>query len=316
MATHMSTSSPVVRRRRCTEARLGAVGHVAAPVLGHCTEGGRSPRGARQDRLSTEACGSVVSRATVCAHPGDTRRNVDAVEAHVLIVEDDALIASSLERALSAQSYEVSVATTVAGAVTALSTRPPDLVLLDLGLPDGDGSTVANYAARHHPEVPVIVLTARSEEIDIVLGLEAGAVDYVVKPFRLAELLARIASHLRWRRALTDAVGDGAGQRIEVGDLCVDRPARRVVLAGDEIALRPKEFDLLERLAMEAGTVVTREQLIEDVWDENWWGSTKTLDVHVNSIRRKLGERAGKPSRITAVRGVGYRLERALRHVP
>jgi DNA-binding response OmpR family regulator len=229
-----------------------------------------------------------------------------------LIVEDDTLIASSLERALGAQGYEASVAATVAEAVTALSDRPPDLVLLDLGLPDGDGSTVARRVARDHPEVPVIVLTARSEEIDIVLGLEAGAVDYVVKPFRLAELVARIASHLRWRSALT---GGGATDVVEVGDLAIDRPARRVTLAGCEITLRPKEFDLLERLAIDAGAVVPREQLIEDVWDENWWGSTKTLDVHVNSIRRKLGEAAGEPSRITTVRGVGYRLERA-RHQP
>jgi DNA-binding response OmpR family regulator len=140
-----------------------------------------------------------------------------------------------------------------------------------------------------------------------VLGLEAGAVDYVVKPFRLAELLARIASHLRWRRAVTR--GGVAADVIHVGDLSVDRPARRVTLAGSEIALRPKEFDLLERLALDAGAVVSREQLIDDVWDENWWGSTKTLDVHVNSIRRKLGEQAGEPSRITTVRGVGYRLE-------
>lgn len=240
-------------------------------------------------------------------------RIVGGVGSHVLIVEDDTLIASSLVRALGAHGYEASVATSVADAVSALSERRPDLVLLDLGLPDGDGSTVARRVARDHPEVPVIVLTARSEEIDIVLGLEAGAVDYVVKPFRLAELLARIASHLRWRHALT--AGGAAADVIEVGDLLVDRPARRVSLAGHEVVLRPKEFDLLERLARDAGVVVSREQLIEDVWDENWWGSTKTLDVHVNSIRRKLGEQAGEPSRITTVRGVGYRLEHA-RHEP
>ncbi len=266
--------------------------------------------------MSNESRSSTDEPAhTVSAHVGDVRRSGDGMGARVLIVEDDALIASSLERALGAKGYAASIAASVADAVAALTARPPDLVLLDLGLPDGDGSTVALHAARHHPEVPVIVLTARSEEIDIVLGLEAGAVDYVVKPFRLAELLARIASHLRWRHALTDAGGE-LGETIEVGDLRVDRPARRVALAGDEIALRPKEFDLLERLAIDADAVVTREQLIDDVWDENWWGSTKTLDVHVNSIRRKLGEQAGEPSRITAVRGVGYRLDRAPRHEP
>ncbi|MAT04884.1 MAG: DNA-binding response regulator [Acidimicrobiaceae bacterium] len=227
--------------------------------------------------------------------------------ARVLIVEDDELIASSLARALGAQGYETSAVTTVADAEGALAEHPPDLVLLDLGLPDGDGASIARRVARDHAEVPVIVLTARSEEADIVLGLEAGAVDYVVKPFRLAELSARIASHLRWRRALTSGVADD--DVIRLGDLVVDRPARRVSLHGNDVALRPKEFDLLERLALDAGAVVSREQLIDDVWDENWWGSTKTLDVHVNSIRRKLGEGAGEPSRITTIRGVGYRLE-------
>lgn len=226
----------------------------------------------------------------------------------LLVVEDDDLIARSLLRALGARGYDASATGTVAGALAAVDEQPPDLVLLDLGLPDGDGTAVATHIAAHHPTVPVIVLTARDEEIDIVLGLEAGAVDYVVKPFRLAELLARIAAHLRLRGAL-DAAGRPVERTLTIGDLTIDTAARRVTLAGTEVALRPKEFDLLERLARSAGTVVTREQLIDDVWDENWWGSTKTLDVHVNSIRRKLGERAGAPSRITTVRGVGYRLD-------
>ncbi|HZB40765.1 MAG TPA: response regulator transcription factor, partial [Ilumatobacter sp.] len=164
------------------------------------------------------------------------------------------------------------------------------------------------HAAREHPTVPVIVLTARDSEVDIVLGLDAGAVDYVVKPFRLAELLARIASHLRMRGAYTHRPGeDGV---IDLDDLSVDVAARRVMLDGTEVALRPKEFDVIRVLAESAGAAVTRERLIDEVWDENWWGSTKTLDVHINSIRRKLGEHAGAPSRITTIRGVGYRLER------
>jgi DNA-binding response OmpR family regulator len=195
--------------------------------------------------------------------------------------------------------------------VRSLDAEPPDLVLLDLGLPDGDGSEVAIHAAREHPTIPVIVLTARDSELDVVLSLEAGAVDYVTKPFRLAELLARIASHLRMRDALvyTRPGSSAANQAIDLGDLTVDVAARRVILAGTEIALRPKEFDVIRVLAEAAGVVVTRERLIDDVWDENWWGSTKTLDVHINSIRRKLGEEAGAPSRITTIRGVGYRLE-------
>lgn len=238
------------------------------------------------------------------------------VAAHVLIVEDDSLIASSLERALDARGYCVSVARTVTEAIATLDEDRPDLVLLDLGLPDGDGKTVARHVAQRLPDTPVIVLTARNEEIDVVLGLEAGAVDYVTKPFRLAELLARISSHLRWRAALVSPDKGEAKDVIEVGDLRVDRPARRVEVSGVEVSLRPKEFDVLERLAVDAGTVVSREQLFDDVWDENWWGSTKTLDVHVNSIRRKLGEPPGAPSRITTVRGVGYRLERRRAEVP
>ena len=157
--------------------------------------------------------------------------------------------------------------------------------------------------------MPVIVLTARDTEIDVVLSLEAGAVDYVVKPFRLAELMARIKSHLRMRDALRDT-GRHHGDVIDLPGLRIDMGARRVSLDGSEVALRPKEFDVLALLARSAGMAVTREQLIEEVWDENWWGSTKTLDVHINSIRRKLGEEAGAPSRITTIRGIGYRMER------
>jgi DNA-binding response OmpR family regulator len=241
--------------------------------------------------------------------------SVEHVPGSVLIVEDDALIASSLVRALEANGYTATTSGSVATAIASLDDAPPDLVLLDLGLPDGDGSVVAGHAARWHPTVPVIVLTARDSEVDVVLGLEAGAVDYVVQPFRLAELLARIASHLRMRDAHAGASpARPHGATIELDGLDVDVAARRVVVAGDEIALRPKEFDVIRVLAEAAGSVVTREQLIEEVWDENWWGSTKTLDVHINSIRRKLGEQAGEPSRITTIRGVGYRLERARPH--
>jgi DNA-binding response OmpR family regulator len=236
----------------------------------------------------------------------DGARSVEAMPGSVLVVEDDALIASSLVRALEANGYDAIAVGTVATAIQSVDADPPDLVLLDLGLPDGDGAAVAVHAAREHPTVPVIVLTARDSEVDVVLGLEAGAVDYVVKPFRLAELLARIASHLRMREAHTHR----AGGALELDDLSVDVAARRVTLDGAEIALRPKEFDVIRVLAESAGAAVTRERLIDEVWDENWWGSTKTLDVHINSIRRKLGEQAGAPSRITTIRGVGYRLER------
>jgi len=232
------------------------------------------------------------------------------VTAAVLVVEDDELIASSLVRALRSKGYEAVSRPTVAGSIAAINDAVPDLVLLDLGLPDGDGEEICRVLARHHPDVPVIVLTARREEADVVLGLEMGAVDYVVKPFRLAELLARVAAQLR--SAATRAAHGGRRDReTVVGDVRIDRASRRVHVGIDEIALRPKEFDVLERLARDAGAVVTREQLIDDVWDENWWGSTKTLDVHINAVRRKLGEQPGGRSRIATIRGVGYRLDGA-----
>jgi DNA-binding response OmpR family regulator len=237
---------------------------------------------------------------------GREGRIVDDVSAAVLIVEDDELIASSLVRALQSQGYDASSTGTVSSALDSIADSAPDLVLLDLGLPDGDGSAVATRMAVEHPRVPVIALTARSDEIDIVLGLESGAVDYIVKPFHLAELLARIRAHLRFAES---ARSDAGRRQVVAGDVVIDAAARRAFVGTDEIALRPKEFDLIHRLAVDAGLVVTREQLIDDVWDDNWWGSTKTLDVHVNSIRRKLGEQPGQPSRISTIRGVGYRLE-------
>jgi len=220
--------------------------------------------------------------------------------ASLLIVEDDQLIASSLSRGLRGAGYEVEVATSVAEATCSYS--EVDLVLCDLGLPDGDGLDLIAEMAEARPSLPIIALTARAEEADVVSGLTVGAVDYVVKPFRLAELQARIAAQLR-------RTGSTTAQVLEIGDLRIDRDARRAFVSGAEIELRPREFDLLTRLALDAGRVVSREVLMQDVWDEHWWGSTKTLDVHMNGIRRKLGEAPGTPSRITAIRGVGYRLE-------
>lgn len=225
--------------------------------------------------------------------------------ATILIVEDDELIASSLARALRAAGHEVDRAGTLAEG----RARAPaaDLVICDLGLPDGDGLDLIEGLARDRPGRPVIALTARAEEGDVVAGLSSGAVDYVTKPFRLAELQARIAAHLRTASAVSPRPRP---RLVEVGDLAIDLGARRVTVAGREVALRPREFDLLARLAADAGDVVRREDIMGDVWDEHWWGPTKTLDVHLNALRRKLGELPGTPSRITAVRGVGYRLER------
>lgn len=222
-----------------------------------------------------------------------------------MIVEDDDLIASSLARALTAAGHVVTVAASIVEAGPELASA--DLVLCDLGLPDGDGLDLITRFTTEHPAVPVIALTARAEEADVVAGLSAGAVDYVTKPFRLAELQARITAHLRQAAAVSPATATTGS--VTVGDLSLDLGARRVTVAGEPVELRPREFDLLARLAAEPGVVVRRDDIMRDVWDEHWWGSTKTLDVHLNSLRRKLGEEPGSTSRISAIRGVGYRLE-------
>jgi DNA-binding response OmpR family regulator len=218
----------------------------------------------------------------------------------ILIVEDDSLILTSLARALAGKGFHVEIASSVREAN--LSPRV-DLVLCDLGLPDGDGLLLVRRLSSEQPDLPIIILTARDDESDVLSGLASGAVDYVVKPFRLNELIARITSQLRLHAPRS------RDDELRVGDLTIDVGARRVVRHGSEIELRPKEFDLLVRLATSVGTVVRRQQLIRDVWDQHWSGSTKTLDVHINSLRRKLGDSPGSPSLITASRGVGYRLE-------
>ena len=154
---------------------------------------------------------------------------------------------------------------------------------------------------RADPTIDIIMLTARDEELDVVVGLDAGAVDYITKPFKLAELLARIRAQLRRTEPRSSS-------RSNAGDLVIDRDARRAWLAGDELALRAKEFDLLARLLADAGSAVARETLMAEVWDEHWFGSTKTLDFHIAALRRKLDEPDAE-SRITTLRGIGYRYE-------
>lgn len=221
---------------------------------------------------------------------------------HILIVEDDERIGSSLLRALSGTGYEVVWAQTGGDALARCRTRRPDLVLLDLGLTDIDGLDVCRRIHADDPSVDVVMLTARDEELDIVVGLDAGAVDYIAKPFKLAELLARIRAQLR--RTEPRPIG-----RTTIGDLVVDSDARRVWIGDAEIVLRAKEFDLLVRLVADAGKTLTRETLMSDVWDEHWFGSSKTLDFHVAALRRRI-DGADGVSRISTVRGVGYRFER------
>ncbi len=221
------------------------------------------------------------------------------VSAHLLVVEDDRGIGANLERALTNSGYGVTLVGTVAESLAVDSS--PDLVLLDLGLPDGDGIDLARTLGDRWPRSPIVMLTARADEMDVVIGLDVGAVDYVTKPFRLAELLARIRAHLRQSSMETES------RHIEDGDLVVDLDARRVTVGGDEVDLRPREFDLLVELLSNRGKVCTRKQLMDTVWRDHRLKSTKTLDVHVASLRRRLGEDPGGDSRIVALRGVGYR---------
>ncbi|WP_369234339.1 response regulator transcription factor [Streptomyces sp. R21] len=217
----------------------------------------------------------------------------------VLLVEDDEPVAESLRRGLQRYGFEVDWVTT--GAAALAHTDPYDVVLLDLGLPDTDGLDVCK-ALRARGDVPIIVISARSDETDRVVGLELGADDYVSKPFGVREVIARIRAVMRrvQPRTAAESGPDRYGSR-----LTIDRKAARVHLDGDEVALAPKEYDLLSFLTEEPGALMSREQIMEAVWDANWFGPTKTLDVHVAALRRKL---AGAIT-IEAVRGVGFRLE-------
>jgi DNA-binding response OmpR family regulator len=220
------------------------------------------------------------------------------------VVEDDDTIGATLVRALEAHGYDVRWLRTGRAALDAIdSLESVDLVLLDLGLPDVDGLEICRQIRQHDAALPIVILTARQSEVDVVVGLDSGAVDYVRKPVGLAELLARLRAHLRQVPAPTVP-------SVEVGDVRADAASRRAWVDGREVDLRAKEFDLLVMLMTEAGRAVTRERLMSEIWDEHWFGSTKTLDTTMASLRRKLGEGVGERSRITPLRGVGYRFER------
>ncbi len=228
----------------------------------------------------------------------------------ILLVEDEASIAEPFLRLLAREGFSARLAPTGAAALEALAEHPPDLVLLDIGLPDVDGRDVAREI-RRRGSTPIIMLTARGTETDRIVGLELGADDYVVKPFSAAEVIARMRAVLRRAALPAGEPGPAVAPAIEIGDLRIDPAARRVHLGGGEVDLSRKEFDLLLELARHAGTVVTREDLMARVWDENWFGSTKTLDVHVGWLRRKLGDDAADPHWIETVRGVGFRFAAA-----
>ena len=223
----------------------------------------------------------------------------------LLVVEDEDSIALPLATALEREGWATRVTGSVPEAIALAAELQPDLMLLDVMLSDGSGLDVCREV-RRHSSVPIIMLTARGDETDRVVGLELGADDYVVKPFSARELIARIRAVLR-RVPDGEAAPQTGEAAIEIGAVAVDPAMRRATLEGAELALTRREFDLLALLARNAGTVLTRERLMDEVWDTNWFGSTKTLDVHVSSLRRKLGDDAAESRYLHTVRGVGFR---------
>jgi two-component system, OmpR family, response regulator RegX3 len=222
----------------------------------------------------------------------------------VLLVEDEETITAPLTEALGREGFRTQTAGSLAEGLELARSRRPDLVLLDVMLPDGSGFELLRELRTNGLRVPVIMLTARGDEADRVLGLELGADDYVVKPFSARELVARVRAVLRRASA---AAAPAAPSRMQIGGLDVDASARTATLDGEPLELTRREFDLLALLMGQAGTVVSRERLIDEVWDTNWFGSTKTLDVHVSGLRKKLGDDPADPRYLHTVRGVGFR---------
>ena len=219
----------------------------------------------------------------------------------VLLIEDDPAISEPLARAFGREGYGVRIHGTAKSALAEV--EEADLIVLDLGLPDLDGLDVAREIRARDLDTPILILTARADEADMVIGLDAGADDYVTKPFRLAELLARVRALLR--RGTADS-GDG---ELRAQDVVIDVPAHRAFVGERELSLTAREFDLLKVLVKQAGQMVPREELMREVWEQDPQGSTKTLDMHVSWLRRKLGDNAADPKYISTVRGLGFRFE-------
>ena len=220
--------------------------------------------------------------------------------ARILVIEDDETVGAGLAGVLAADSHEVGWARSAEDARRRLAGA--DLVLLDLGLPDADGLELCTEIRERFPEVVVVVVTARTDEADAVRALDGGADDFVVKPFRPEELLARLRAHLR-------RLGEAGPAERRAGPVRLDQRSRRAWVGDSEIVLRPKEHELLALLVAGAGEAVRRERLMDEVWDQHWSGSTKTLDVHVANVRRKLADAGDRWDRIATLRGYGYRFE-------
>jgi two-component system response regulator RegX3 len=218
------------------------------------------------------------------------------------MVEDEAAITEPLSEALAREGWDSAVAGTATGGLELAEQLRPELVLLDVMLPDGSGYDVCREL-RRRSEVPIIMLSARGEETDRIVGLEVGADDYIVKPFSARELVARVRAVLR----RTQREPAAEEEPLEVGALCLDPARHEASLDGEPLDLTRKEFEVLQLLMRNAGAVVSRDRLIDEVWDVNWFGPTKTLDVHVSALRKKLGDDPGSPRYVHTVRGVGFR---------
>ena len=227
----------------------------------------------------------------------------------VLVVDDEASYRDALSVALSAEGFLVETAADGVEALEKFEASRPALILLDVMLPRISGIDVCRQI-RTKSRVPIIMVTARGGEIDAVVGLEVGADDYVSKPFRLRELVARVRAALR-RGPLTESVDEEREDTVTVGDVVVDVSRHEVLVRGDLVALPLKEFELLELLLLNAGRVLTRDVLIDRIWGPNYFGDTKTLDVHIKRLRAKVEDDPSVPVRIVTVRGVGYRYERS-----
>jgi len=222
----------------------------------------------------------------------------------VLVIDDEAMIRKTVRLACEKEGYAVQEAENGTEALAKVDSFRPDIILLDLMLPDISGFDVCRDIRRSGTKVPILILSAKTEEIDVVVGLEIGADDYIVKPFRPRELLARIAAHLRKSRLDDERESDG---RMVFRDLVIDANERRVYRNDEEIQLTHTEFDLLAFLASNAGKVLSREKILNSVWGYEYPIETRVIDVHVRNLRRKIEEDASHPLYILAVPGIGYR---------
>jgi two-component system, OmpR family, response regulator RegX3 len=299
-ATTTASDAAATTAAETTAART-TVAATAAPAAATAAPAATT---AATEAAATAAMGATIPRTTDPRHTAPSYDEwMDVQPRLVLLVEDEEAITAPLTEALEREGFRAETAHSIADGLQAARARRPDLVLLDVMLPDGSGFDLLREL-RADGRTPVIMLTARGDEPDRVLGLELGADDYVVKPFSARELVARIRAVLRRTSAVAAPSAPG---RLQIGGIDLDAAARTATLDGEPLELTRKEFDLLALLMSQAGTVVSRERLIDEVWDVNWFGSTKTLDVHVSGLRKKLGDDPSDPRYLHTVRGVGFR---------